>query len=30
MEKNDALKIFGGLGLFAFLMWLIIWLIKKD
>lgn len=30
MEKNDMLKIFGGLGIFAALMWLIIWLIKKG
>lgn len=30
MEKNDMLKLFGGLSIFALLMWLIIWLIKRD
>lgn len=30
MEKEDMLKLFGGLGIVAALLWLIVWLIKKD
>lgn len=30
MEKQDFLKVFGGLSIFAALMWLIVWLVKKG
>lgn len=30
MEKNDIMKMLGGLSLLAALMWLIVWLIKKG
>lgn len=30
MEKKDMLKVLGGLSLFAFLMWLIVWLVRKE
>lgn len=30
MEKEDVLKLFGGLSIFAALMWLIVWLIKRG
>lgn len=30
MEKHDVLKILAGLGLFAALMWLIVWLTKRG
>ena len=30
MQKNEMLKVIGGLGLFALLMWLIVWLVRKE
>lgn len=30
MERNDVLKVLGGLSLMAALMWLIVWLVKKG
>lgn len=30
MDREDVMKGLAGLGLFALLMWLIVWLIKKG
>jgi hypothetical protein len=30
MERHDMLKVLGGLSLFAALMWLIVWLVKRG
>ena len=30
MEREDVMKALASLGLFAAIVWLIIWLIKKD
>lgn len=30
MEKNDMMKVLGGLSIFAALMWLVVWLVKRG